>query len=163
MRNRRSDHHRICILFILLSGLLCLAGCKERADHATKTPTSYAIDNSYDKGPLTVHVRVDAEQVKLSGLLTLELSATIGSEYEVQFPAVAESLKQFGIRDWKDMPDITSSDTKQTTKTKQYRLEPLEAGTCDIPALTFQFKRKDAADEKETATLTTIPGMLAAT
>lgn len=156
MRHRQNDQQRISLLSVLLIGLLCLFGCKEKANQTVKIPTSYAIDTSYDKGPLTVHVRLDAAKVELSGLITLELSATIAPDYEVQFPAVADTLKQFGIRSWKDLPDKLSDDN-QATKTKQYQLEPLELGTCEIPALTFQFKPKGSSDEKEAATLTTDP------
>lgn len=44
-------------------------------------------------------------------------------------------------------------------KSYQYRLEPLELGPCEIPALTFHFERKETPEENSAAagTLTTEP------
>ncbi|MCD6175558.1 MAG: hypothetical protein J7K65_07325 [Planctomycetes bacterium] len=116
---------------------------------------SYVIDKPYYKGPLRVKVRVSDKQAMLSDLLTLELSAETKSNYEVQFPAVAETLKQFRIRSWSDQPE-TLSENGTIIKTNQYRLEPLELGQCEIPPLTFNFKQKGTSGPPpETGTLTT--------
>ena len=77
----------------------------------------------------------------LSDLLILELSTEIESDYEIEFPAVAETLKQFRIHSYNEQPQILSENNKIVT-THQYQLEPLEMGQCEIPALTFHFQQK---------------------
>ena len=70
---------------------------------------------------------------------------------------MAETLKQFRIRSWKELPETLSDDGK-IVKTYQYQLEPLELGMCEIPAFTFTFERKEPSEEGlSQAALTTEP------
>jgi len=152
---QRLYHHRVFCL--LLSGLLCLFGCDPKKTDTPDESVTYAIEKPYYKGPLRIKVRVRDERLTLSDLLTLELSAEIKSDYQVQFPALAEVLTQFRIYDQDDRPE-TVSENGIMIKSYQYRLEPLELGTCEIPALTFHFERKVTPEENSAAvTLTTEP------
>ncbi|MHC4258782.1 MAG: hypothetical protein ACYSUH_10555 [Planctomycetota bacterium] len=92
---QRLNHHRVFCL--LLAGLVCLFGCDPKTTDTPVESVSYAIEKPYYKGPLRVKVRLSDERVTLSGLLTLELSAEIKSDYQVQFPALPEVLTQFRI------------------------------------------------------------------
>ncbi|MHC5086854.1 MAG: hypothetical protein ACYSN9_03460 [Planctomycetota bacterium] len=153
---QRLNHHRVFCL--LLAGLVCLFGCDPKTTDTPVESVSYAIEKPYYKGPLRVKVRLSDERVTLSGLLTLELSAEIKSDYQVQFPALPEVLTQFRIHHRDDRPETVSEDGMMI-KSYQYRLEPLELGPCEIPALTFHFERKETPEENSAAagTLTTEP------
>jgi hypothetical protein len=153
---QRLNYHRVFCL--LLAGLVCLFSCDLKTTDTPVESVSYAIEKPYYKGPLRVKVRLSDERVTLSGLLTLELSAEIKSDYQVQFPALAEVLTQFRIYDQDDRPE-TVSENGMMIKSYQYRLEPLELGPCEIPALTFHFERKETPEENSAAagTLTTEP------
>ncbi|OQY04818.1 MAG: hypothetical protein B6I25_06460 [Planctomycetales bacterium 4572_13] len=158
MIQQLNEHRLLCtLLCTLLFGLICLFGCDKQPNGNTALPMDYAVDVPYEKGPLSVRVRLNAEQVKLSGLITLELSATIESDYEVQFPAVSETLKQFRIRSLDDQSKILSEDNN-IEEIYQYQLEPLELGQCEIPALTFNFEQKGSPEASpKSGTLTTEP------
>ncbi|MHC5102013.1 MAG: hypothetical protein ACYSOQ_01180 [Planctomycetota bacterium] len=153
---QRLNHHRVFCL--LLAGLVCLFGCDPKTTDTPIESVSYAIEKPYYKGPLRVKVRLSDERVTLSGLLTLELSAEIKSDYQVQFPALPEVLTQFRIHHRDDRPETVSEDGMMI-KSYQYRLEPLELGPSEIPALTFHFERKETPEENSAAagTLTTEP------
>jgi hypothetical protein len=153
---QRLNHHRVFCL--LLAGLVCLFGCDPKTTDTPIESVSYAIEKPYYKGPLRVKVRLSDERVTLSGLLTLELSAEIKSDYQVQFPALPEVLTQFRIHHRDDRPETVSEDGMMM-KSYQYRLEPLELGPSEIPALTFHFERKETPEENSAAagTLTTEP------
>ena len=153
---QRLNHHRVFCL--LLAGLVCLFGCDPKTTDTPVESVSYAIEKPYYKGPLRVKVRLSDERVTLSGLLTLELSAEIKSDYQVQFPALPEVLTQFRIHDQDDRPEMVSEDGMMI-KSYQYQLEPLELGPCEIPVLSFHFERKETPEENSAAagTLTTEP------
>jgi hypothetical protein len=153
---QRLNYHRVFCL--LLAGLVCLFGCDLKTTDTPVESVSYAIEKPYYKGPLRVKVRLSDERVTLSGLLTLELSAEIKSDYQVQFPALPEVLTQFRIHHRDDRPETVSEDGMMI-KSYQYRLEPLELGPSEIPALTFHFERKETPEENSAAagTLTTEP------
>ncbi len=140
----------------MLCGVLCLFGCKEKPNADSQQPINYAVEKPFYKGPLRVQVYLSDANIKLSELLEMKLSATIDSDYTIQFPAVAETLKQFRIRNWKELPE-TWSDGGKIAKMYQYQLEPLELGMCEIPAFTFTFERKEGMEDKSTGTLETEP------
>ena len=152
---QRLYHHRL--FFYLLAGLVCLFGCDPKNTDPPVESVSFAIEKPYYQGPLRFKVRVSHERVTLSDLVTLELSAEIKSDYQVQFPALAEVLTQFRIYDQEDRPE-TGSENGMMIKSYHYRLEPLEMGRCEIPALSFHFERKEAPEENSAAgKLTTEP------
>ena len=155
MRLRTNIQRLMLIICLMLCGAMWVGGCKERTTDDSQKPISYSVDKPFYKGPLSVNIRVDKESVNLSDMLEMEISATIEPDYAVQFPAVSETLKQFKVRNWKELPDTVTSDGK-TIKTNRYQLEPLEMGTCEIGALTFSFKHKNPSDgDLSTETLTT--------
>ena len=136
---QRLNHYRLFCL--LLAGLVCLFGCDPKTTGTPVESVTYAIEKPYYKGVLRVKVRVSDERVTLSDLLTLELSAEIKSDYQVQFPDLAEVLTQFRVHHWDDRPE-TVSENGMMIKSYQYQLEPLELGQCEIPALNFHLSGK---------------------
>lgn len=112
-------------------------GCAKRSDTGSNVE-SFAIDRAFDMGPLTVHVRVDANSVSIAETLTLELEAAIEEGYEVTMPSVDRVLEHFGILDW-ETPAKRLNKDNALVETRRYRLEPFVSGSYDIPAFTFEF------------------------
>jgi len=124
--------------------LLLSSGCAKRSGPESDIE-SFAIDRAFDMGPLTLHVRVDANSVSIAETLTLELEATIEEGYEVTMPRVDRVLEHFGILDWHDLGKRLNEDNA-LVETFRYRLEPFVSGTYDIPAFTFEFKDVNAPE-----------------
>jgi hypothetical protein len=143
---RQNIQQQIGLHYVLLCGLLCLFGCDEKSNEDFIQSSSYAINKPYYKGPLRVQVCLSNDLVKLSDLVTLELSAEIDTDYEIRFPTVAETLKQFRIRNHHNRSE-TLSDKNKIIITYQYQLEPLELGMCEIPAFTFSFEHKEPSED----------------
>lgn len=133
------------ILFCL--GLpLILAGCEKSAD--SKKETTFEIDKDYQRGPLTVHVRVDKAKMTIADTFLLELEAAIEPNYEVQMPKVDKVLENFGIVDWENLGDKLDENNNVVSR-YQYKLEPFLSGTFQIPAFTFEFYSLDFARDRD--------------
>ena len=133
LRNCRTN----TVLFALCSLLLLGGyGCKEKNAHTVSG--DFAIERSFERGPLTVVVRVDPNTLSIAELLTLQFEATVSTGYDVNMPPIDQVLQHFAIVDW-DNPSDRLGNENQVTKTRQYRLEPLLSGDYELPALTFVF------------------------
>ncbi|MHC4756739.1 MAG: hypothetical protein ACYTBP_16550 [Planctomycetota bacterium] len=102
----------------------------------------------FDKGPLSVHVRVDKGTITIAETVNLELEATIEHGYEIKMPKVAEILSDFGIVDW-DNPGDRLDENNKVVKTRRYRLEPFLSGTYQMPAFTFEFYDANSPEENK--------------
>jgi hypothetical protein len=135
---RNSFRNRITLYMLLCCGVLLLcAGCGKSPDDKTKK-VKFEIDKDYERGPLTVHVRVDKAKMTIAETVTLELEAAIEPGYEVRMPKVDKVLESFGIVDWDNLGDRLDPNNC-VVSTYQYRLEPFLSGTYPIPAFTFEF------------------------
>ena len=133
----------------LLCGCLIWAGagCKKDADSGAGQ-TEFAIDKKYERGPLTVHVRLDKATLTIAETVLLELEAAIEPDYEVRMPKVGEKLENFGIVDWDNLGDKLDPNNFLVS-TYQYRLEPFLSGTYAIPAFSFEFYDVNNPEEKK--------------
>ena len=141
----------LCIALLMLLAL-GLTGCDKTGP--SSQDRTFAIDQEFSRGPLTVHVRVDSNSVSIAQLLTVELEAAIQPGYTVKMPPVDKLLEQFGIVDRDSLGDKLDADMR-TVKTVRYELEPFLTGTYDIPAFEFQFS--DINEPDKTYTLETDP------
>ena len=133
------------IIVVLLSMALLVvgSGCDDRKQQGNREKT-FEIDRKFERGPLTVHVKVQKEKITISDTLWVRLEATIDDGYEVTMPAVAEFLdkeKRFGILDYESPPDKLVEDNRLLVQ-REYRLEPILSGQYSIPALKFVFRKK---------------------
>ena len=133
------------IIVVLLPMALLVAGlgCDDRKQPGNRERT-FEIDRKFERGPLTVHVKVQKEKITIADTLWVRLEATIGEGYEVTMPAVAEFLdkeKRFGILDYESPPDKLVEDNRLLVQ-REYRLEPILSGQYAIPALKFVFRKK---------------------
>jgi len=141
-------------LFIGFALMLCLAGC-EKSPSATGRKIEFEIDKTYQRGPLTVHVRLDKTELTIAQTLWLEFAAAIEPAYKVKMPAVNELLDDFGIVDWQDL-GARLNDDNSVVSTYRYRLEPFLSGDIQIPAFVFEFADVNGPENK-TYELTTEP------
>jgi hypothetical protein len=128
---------------LLLNVLLCCsllfvcAGCEKTTDEKTQGKT-FEIDKDYQRGPLTVHVRVDKAKVTIADTVLLELEAGVEPGYEVRMPKVDKVLENFGIVDWDNLGNKLD-ENNNLVSTYRYKLEPFLSGTYSLPAFTFEF------------------------
>jgi hypothetical protein len=140
------------IAWLLIGTTVVFTGCSEE-----KTGTDaqdFAIEKTYERGPLHATVRVDRESISIAEILTLELQATIDTGYTLHMPEVAEGLQNFGIVTWDNVGDRLDPNNA-VTKTYRYRLEPFLSGAYELPPFTFQFF--DVNDTEKVYTLETEP------
>jgi hypothetical protein len=149
MISRTKKRKRITVvLYVLITCALlwiCI-GCEKSADTAGKK-TEFEIDKDYQRGPLTVHVRVDKAKVTIAETILLELEAAIEPGYEVRMPTVNKVLESFGIVDWDNLGDKLDEDNNVVSRYR-YKLEPFLSGTFPIPAFTFEFYDVNSPEEK---------------
>jgi len=127
----------ISAMSLYMALLIVCPGC-ERAKEAKEQKREFEIDQVQQRGPVTVHVRVDKDKLTIAGTLLLELEATIEPEYELRMPKVNEVLENFGIVDW-DNPGDRLGENNNIVKTRRYRLEPFLSGNYELPAFAFEF------------------------
>ena len=131
---------KTCLSVGLLTGAGLLALCtgcgKGPKDDASKA--KFEVDKVYERGPASVHVRLDKTKMTIADTVLLQLEASVPSGYEMQMPKVDKVLENFGIVDWDNLGNKLD-DKNNVVTTYQYRLEPFLSGKYEIPAFTFQF------------------------
>ncbi|UCF43281.1 MAG: hypothetical protein JSV99_12040 [Planctomycetota bacterium] len=127
--------------------LLACAGCEKETDTKAEK-VEFEIDKVYERGPLTVHVRLDKGKMTIAETVLLELEAAIERDYEVQMPKVDKLLQSFGIVDWDNLGDKLDPNNN-VVSTYRYRLEPLLSGTYAVPGFTFEFYEPNNVQEKQ--------------
>lgn len=133
---------------LLCCGVLWLcAGCGKSPD-GKANEAQFEIDQNYERGPLTVHVRADKATMTIAETVLLELEAAIEPGYEVRMPKVDKVLESFGIVDWDNLGDKLDPNN-HVVSTYRYRLEPFLSGTYPIPAFTFEFYDANSPEEKK--------------
>jgi len=128
---------------ILLTAVICcsfvcfFAGCgKKEKVYAEKA--KFEIDKVYERGPLTVHIRVSKAKINIADTVLLEIESAMKPGYKLQMPKVDNVLENFGIVDWRSTGDRLDEQNNITSK-YQYRLEPFLSGKFSIPAFKFEF------------------------
>ncbi len=127
---------QICLLAGASLMLMC-AGCgKDSKERAGKT--AFEVDKIYERGPASVHVRLDKTKMSIADTVLLQLEASVQQGYELQMPKVDKVLENFGIVDWDNLGNKLD-DKNNVVTTYQYRLEPFLSGKYEIPVFTFEF------------------------
>lgn len=127
----------ISILLLCCGVMLACAGCGDGADDQADK-TEFEIDKLHERGPLTVHVRLDKAKLTIAETLLLEFEAAIEPGYEVRMPKIDAVLENFGIVDWNNLGDKLDKDNN-VVRTYRYRLEPFLSGKYELEAFTFEF------------------------
>ena len=107
MTSKTQKYKKIGMVFcalIICTLLLVCTGCREDTD-AKDGQAEFEIDNDYQRGPLTVHIRADKTKMTIAETFCLDLQAAIEPGYEVQMPKIGKELENFGIVDWDNLGD----------------------------------------------------------
>jgi hypothetical protein len=126
--------------------MLIFAGCEKSTDG--KKETKFEIDKDYQRGPVTVHERVDKAKITIADTFLLEFEAAVGPGYEVKMPKVDKVLENFGIVDWENF-GIKLDENNNVVSRYRYKLEPFLSGTFQVPAFTFEFYDLNSPDDKK--------------
>jgi len=118
--------------------LLIVAGCR-RDSAGDAREGQFEVDKVYERGPATVHVRLDKTKLSIADTVLLQFEATLQSGYKIEMPKVDKVLESFGIVDWDNLGEKLDAKNNVVT-TYQYRLEPFLSGNYEIPAFTFGFR-----------------------
>ena len=145
---KRTAQKLLLLIFAVCCGSICLcAGCGK-----TKKPDSdkakFEIDKVYERGPLTVHIRVNKGKITIAETVLLEIESAMKPGYKLQMPKVDKVLENFGIIDWRNTGDRLDEQNNIISK-YQYRLEPFLSGTYPIPALQFEFEDANNIEGKK--------------
>jgi len=136
------------LVLLLCCGLLAACtGCKEGPESKAEK-TEFEIDEQYERGPLSVHVRIDKSKLTIAETLLLEFEAVIEPGYEVRMPKVDKVLENFGIVDWNNLGSRLD-ENNNVASTYRYRLEPFLSGKYEVPAFTFEFYDVNSVEDKK--------------
>jgi len=127
----------VAVLLLCCGPFMLCAGCK-KSEHPDSAGDKFEINKYYNRGPLTVHVRIDKSKLTIAQTLLLELEGVTEPGYELKMPDVAKLLKNFGIVDYQNLPGRLDPNNN-VVKTDRYRLEPFVSGSYAIPEFTFEF------------------------
>ena len=105
------------------------------------------MDKVYERGPATVHVRLDKTKLSIADTVLLQFEATLQPGYKIEMPKVDKVLENFGIVDWDDLGEKLDAKNNVVT-TYQYKLEPFLSGKYEIPAFTFEFHDANDPDAR---------------
>jgi hypothetical protein len=127
--------------------LLSDTGCKNTKKEEQPAIT-FEIDKEFQRGPLTVHIRVDKAKLTIADTIWVEFEAKTEAGYEVKMPQMDKVLENFGIVDWNHIGNKLGNNNI-ILSTYRYKLEPFLSGSFDLPAFTFEFRNvNDPEDNK---------------
>ena len=130
----------------LVAVLFLCAGCGRDSGSRT-SKAEFEVDKVYERGPATVHVRLDKTSISIAETMLLQFEATVRPDYEIQMPKVDDVLKDFGLVDWDNLGRKLDHENNVVT-TYQYELEPFLSGDYEIPGFTFEFHDVNEPDTK---------------
>jgi hypothetical protein len=156
VRQKEHNNRTSFVAYTIITCALTLFchGCK-KDDASGLARSEFKIDKLFERGPLTVHVRLDKEKITIAETVLLQFEAAVDPKYELQMPQVGAQLQNFGILDWDNLGDRLD-ENNNIVSTYQYRLEPFLSGNYQIPAFTFEFTDANSLAEKK-YTLATEP------
>ena len=131
---------------------LCVVGCAVGETSAAETP-ALAVDRPYERGPLTVHVRLDKDTITIAEHLRLVVVTALQEGYTLDEPQLGRQLGGWSIGDYTSAP-AALDDQGRHVITREYELHPFLSGSYEIPPLTFSV-RAHAGAAPDAFTLTT--------
>jgi len=135
------------MVWLALAGvLLVCAGCGRDADSGA-SKADFEVDEVYERGPVTVHLRLDKTTMTIAQTVLLQFEATVQPAYEITMPKVDEVLGDFGLVNWDNLGRRLDGENNVVT-TYQYELEPFLSGSYSIPVFTFTFNDVNDPDTK---------------
>lgn len=124
--------------------VVLFASCAPREE--PPEPEGPAIDKSLKRGPITVALRVDKDEITIAETVELVIEARVEEGYEVEMPKFGEKLEQFGIVEFREPPPTLAADGRVTVS-RTYILEPFLSGDYVIPPMKIRFWKPEEAEE----------------
>ncbi len=141
---------RMALVFVIMS--FVATGCKqEQRQQKTAAELDFAVEEHFERGPLTVTVRLEKDEITIADTIWVEFEAVIDEGYEVELPSMAAFMageESWGVLDYRTLPEKLLPGDKIRYR-KRARLEPIVSGTYNIPALPIIFYKKDQAKQAE--------------
>jgi len=156
-RYRRHDARSRSFYALALAAML-VAGCaKDATNEESTTDAAKPAVAEVDRGPVHLKVIAAKDTITIAERLDLRVEVTADPEIEVKLPDFGESLAQFQIRDYHELPVEVGEDGKRTYA-QAYDLDIFLSGEYTIPGITAKYRvsNPEAADAPF-AELTTEP------
>ena len=96
-----------------------------------------ALELSTERGPLTVHLRLEPAQPVIGDVLELTLTVRAEPGVETLMPAFGEALERYLILEFVPREEI--DDEGRTHATQRYLLQPARSGPQSIPPILVEF------------------------
>lgn len=141
-RNTRIRRHGSRALFpvvLCVLASLWLSSCAVKS--SAPAAGAYGVTKTYERGPITLKVMVDRDQMTIADTIRLLLRAEVEEGYEVEMPKFGENLEQFGIVDFLDSRPKLAEQGRVAIE-RSYKLEPFLSGDYTIPPMTVTFWKK---------------------
>ncbi len=148
----------LVMAWVLVVLALLVVGCEVGETSAAETP-AFAVDRPFERGPLTVHVRLDKDTITIAEHVRLSVVTVLHEGYTLDEPQFGRQLGGWSIGDYTSAPASLDDQGRHVT-TREYALHPFLSGSYEIPPLTFSVRaqagRSDSASP-DSFTLTTEP------
>ncbi len=145
------------IMVILVISVISAGCAKDAADQQLESEEKGpAISKKYERGPMTLLLEIDKDEITIADQLQLTLEARVDEGYEVEMPRFGENLEQFGIVDFREPPPKLIEGGKVVVS-RRYTLEPFLSGEYKIPPMTVKFRQETPetpAENDKTASVT---------
>jgi len=150
MRSSRvSSIRRWGLAGVSLLAVALLASCAQETGQGEAGGS--AIDKTFERGPMTLRLKVDHDQITIADRIQLTLEAEVDEGYQVEMPKFGEKLEQFGIVDFREPPPVLA-DEGRVLHTRTYTLEPFLSGDYTIPPMKVQFWKEDEEERHDAET-----------
>jgi len=147
--NSRPRHFQAAAYFVITL-LITLPACRQKSQIQQKIETkSKPVIKTTERGPVTMTVNVDKEQITIAEKLNLTIEVKAEKDVDVKMPQFGNKLSEFQIRDFKEWSGVPENGTRRWTQ--KYVLDIYLSGEYKIPEITATFidKRKDSAAPKD--------------
>ena len=144
------------VVGVLVMLALFVVGCEGGETSAAETP-ALAVDRPFERGPLTVHVRLDKDTITIAEQVRLVIVTTLQEGYTLDEPQLGHQLGGWSIGDYTSVPAALDDRGRHVT-TREYELHPFLSGSYEIPPLTFRVRAHAGRGDSESPdsfTLTT--------
>lgn len=147
LKTDQPPRRRFIVLFLCIwisAAFLSSCNDPDKKPDAVKEARDTGIHKTFERGPVSVYIDVDKNEITIADRLNLTISVISDEEYDVKLPGFGEKLEQFGIVDYQtSQPELTGDNRLKFSRS--YILEPFLSGDYVIPPMKIFFKKKDDA------------------
>ena len=146
----------LVMAWVVVMLALFVVGCAVGETSAAETP-AFAVDRPFERGPLTVHVRLDKDTITIAEQVRLVVVTALREGYTLSEPQLGQQLGGWSIGDYTSAP-ASLDDQGRHVITREYELHPFLSGGYEIPPLTFRVRAhagRGAGASPDSFTLTT--------